>query len=100
MTLRASSSADARSPELYAGCPQHVWLAGTMTSHPAASRSLIVANPMRGRIRSTRQVTKRPTCMFLRNLQKQKGGSWTLLLERLLKRYFAFVSFFAAALSL
>src|SRR5688572_24797674 len=69
-TLRASACAEARSPELYAGCPQHVCSLGTTTSHPAASSSRIVAKPMRGRIRSTRQVTKRATriiqCRVLR----------------------------------
>src|SRR5712672_2706162 len=49
-----------RSPELKAGCPQQDW-GGTATVQPASSRSLTAAKPTDGRIRSTRQVTKRPT---------------------------------------
>src|ERR1043166_2515145 len=49
-----------RSPELNAGWPQQVWR-GTSTVQPASSRSFAAANPIEGRIRSTRQVTNRPT---------------------------------------
>ena len=64
-TLAASALASARSPELYAGCPQQVCPGGTNTSAPPASSSLIAAKPTDGRIRSTRQVTKRPTRMVM-----------------------------------
>src|SRR5262245_58023921 len=50
----------ARSPALNAGWPQQVW-PGTPTVQPASSSSLAAANPIDGRIRSTRQVTKRAT---------------------------------------
>src|SRR5437868_6483741 len=50
----------ARSPELNAGWPQQVCV-GTSTVQPASSRSLTDAKPTDGRIRSTRQVTNRPT---------------------------------------
>src|SRR5262249_48689035 len=50
----------ARPPALNAGWPQHVWR-GTSTVQPASSRSFTAAKPMDGRIRSPRQVTKRPT---------------------------------------
>src|SRR6476660_524228 len=63
MTFRASTIVSARSPELYAGCPQQVCEAGTKTSAPPDSSSLIAANPIDGRIKSTRQVTKKPTRM-------------------------------------
>src|SRR5258706_13960051 len=49
-----------RSPELKAGCPQQDW-GGTATVQPASSKSFTAAKPTDGRIRSTRQVTKRPT---------------------------------------
>src|SRR5262245_49489468 len=48
-----------RSPELKAGWPQQVWR-GTSTVQPASSSSFTAANPIDGRIRSTRQVTNRP----------------------------------------
>src|SRR6185503_3010248 len=50
----------ARSPELNAGWPQQLCV-GTSTVQPASSSSLTAAKPTDGRIRSTRQVTKRPT---------------------------------------
>src|SRR5262245_54109651 len=61
MTLRAIAIVSLRSPELYAGWPQQVWASGTSTAQPASSRSLTAAKPTLGRMRSTRQVTKRPT---------------------------------------
>src|SRR3954470_15772139 len=60
MTCSAMARALRRSPELKAGCPQQDWR-GTATVQPASSRSLTAAKPTDGRIRSTRQVTKRPT---------------------------------------
>src|SRR5690606_5548134 len=67
MTLRASACAALRSPELYPGWPQQVWVAGTTTSQPAASSKRNAAKPMRGRMRSTRQVTNKPTFMVLQS---------------------------------
>src|SRR5580658_902587 len=60
IACRASLLALARSPELYAGWPQQVWL-GTITLQPASSSSLTAAKPTLGRMMSTRQVTKSPT---------------------------------------
>jgi hypothetical protein len=51
-------------PELYAGCPQHVWVAGTTTSQPADSNSRAAENATFGRIVSARQVTKSATFGF------------------------------------
>src|SRR5271155_6010596 len=61
MTLAASALAPVRSPALYPGCPQQVCGGGTQTSAPPASSSRTAARPIDGRIRSTRQVTNRPT---------------------------------------
>src|SRR5882672_5169227 len=66
MSFSASSRADLRSPEFHPGWPQQVWVAGTATSQPASSRSFSAAKPIDGRIRSTRQVTNRPTRMAAR----------------------------------
>src|SRR5215471_2970167 len=60
ITCSAMARAFRRSPELNAGWPQQV-CGGTSTVQPASSRSFAAANPIEGRIRSTRQVTKRPT---------------------------------------
>src|SRR2546428_4145 len=62
-TLAARAFASARSPELYAGWPQQVCDGGTKASAPPDSISSIAAKPIDGRIRSTRQVTKKPTRM-------------------------------------
>jgi hypothetical protein len=59
--FRQQAMALGASPEFQAGWPQQVWVSGTTTSQPAVSSSFIAAKPMRGRIRSTRQVTNRPT---------------------------------------
>src|SRR5262245_12535794 len=61
MVWRARAAASALAPELYAGWPQQVCAAGTMTSQPAASSSRTAAKPTLGRSRSTRQVTNSPT---------------------------------------
>jgi hypothetical protein len=64
MVFFASATAPGASPEFQAGWPQQVWVSGTMTSQPAVSSSFRAAKPMRGRIRSTRQVTNSPTRLF------------------------------------
>src|SRR5271157_1949291 len=61
MSWRASRAAFFVAPELKAGWPQQVCLSGTSTVQPAASRSLMAANPRFGRCKSARQVTNRPT---------------------------------------
>src|SRR5262245_39503753 len=60
MTCSAICRVVARSPELNAGWPQQVCV-GTSTVQPASSSSFTAAKPTAGRIRSTRQVTNRPT---------------------------------------
>src|ERR1700685_3672791 len=57
----ARSRVVARSPELYAGCPQQVCARGTSTWQPACSSNRIAAKPTVGRCRSTRQVTNNAT---------------------------------------
>src|SRR5919106_1419471 len=61
MVRRARSTASARSPWLYAGWPQQVWLRGTSTTQPASSSCCTAAKPIDGRNRSIRQVTKSAT---------------------------------------
>src|SRR5262245_8177124 len=63
ISFRASAMVSARSPELYAGWPQQVCVAGTTTSAPPDSSSRNAANPIEGRMRSTRHVTNNPIFM-------------------------------------
>src|SRR3989442_1973648 len=56
-------------------CPQQVCIAGTVTSYPAFSKSLSAANPIEGRMRSTRQVTNRPTRMKIQEKRSEEHTS-------------------------
>jgi len=60
ITFFAISRAFTLSPELYAGCPQQDCIKGTVTLHPAFSKSFAVAKPTEGLVRSTKQVANKP----------------------------------------
>ena len=61
ITFFAIARAATLSPELYAGCPQQDCAMGTETLQPAFCKSLAVAKPTEGLVKSTRHVANRPT---------------------------------------